>query len=83
MGIWSPWGRIFKTSLSLKTNLVSPLFFCQVPESDFASFPSSAEKLVGYSAAEVIGQPITVIVPPERIAEEEEVLRRLRAGGSD
>src|SRR5262245_41135490 len=44
------------------------------------SWNPSAEKLFGYTAAEVIGQPITLIIPPERLAEEEAVLRRLRAG---
>ena len=44
------------------------------------SWNPSAEKLFGYTAAEMLGQPITVIIPPERLAEEEEVLRRLKEG---
>jgi two-component system sensor histidine kinase UhpB len=40
----------------------------------------SAERLFGYTAAEAVGQYIFLIIPPERRAEEEEVLARLRHG---
>jgi PAS domain S-box-containing protein len=40
----------------------------------------SAERLFGYSAAEAIGQHITMIIPVDRRSEEDEVLRRIRAG---
>src|SRR5688572_19112811 len=39
-----------------------------------------AERIFGYSAAEIIGRPITVIIPPERLAEEDEVLTKIGAG---
>jgi PAS domain S-box-containing protein len=39
-----------------------------------------AQRLFGYRAAEAIGQHITLIIPPERHAEEEEILARLRRG---
>jgi two-component system sensor histidine kinase VicK len=39
-----------------------------------------AERIFGYSAAEIIGRPITIIIPPERLAEEDEVLTKVRAG---
>ena len=41
-----------------------------------------AEAIFGYSAAEVIGHPITIIVPEDRLHEEVEVLSRIRAGDS-
>ena len=44
------------------------------------SWNPAAEKLFGYSAAEAVGQPITLIIPPERLDEEHEILRRLRHG---
>lgn len=44
------------------------------------SWNRAAETMFGYSAAEAIGQHITLIIPPERRGEEEEVLRRLRRG---
>jgi PAS domain S-box-containing protein len=44
------------------------------------SWNPGAEKLFGYSAAEAVGRHITMIVPPERRAEEEEVLAHVRRG---
>jgi PAS domain S-box-containing protein len=40
----------------------------------------AAQRLFGYSEEEVVGQPIMIIVPPELHHEEQEILRRLRAG---
>lgn len=40
----------------------------------------AAQRLFGYSTAEAVGQPITIIIPPELRDEEKEILRRLRAG---
>jgi PAS domain S-box-containing protein len=39
-----------------------------------------AERLYGYSADEMIGRSITKIIPPDRLAEEDAVLARIRAG---
>lgn len=39
---------------------------------------AGAERLFGYSAAEMIGKPILRIIPPERYAEEDEILRKVR-----
>jgi PAS domain S-box-containing protein len=44
------------------------------------SWNPSAERLFGWTAAEAIGQRITLIVPDDRRAEEDEVLARLRRG---
>ncbi|MGO8744881.1 MAG: CHASE3 domain-containing protein [Thermoguttaceae bacterium] len=41
---------------------------------------AGTERLFGYRAEEVVGQPFTVVVPPERIHEEEEILERVRNG---
>jgi PAS domain S-box-containing protein len=40
----------------------------------------AAERLFGLSAAEAIGRPVSVIIPPERLEEEHELLRRVVAG---
>jgi PAS domain S-box-containing protein len=45
-----------------------------------ASWNAGAQRLFGYTAAEMIGQPITKIIPAERQDEEAGILRRLRAG---
>jgi PAS domain S-box-containing protein len=41
---------------------------------------ASAERILGYPAAEMIGQPITRVIPPDRLDEETEILARLRSG---
>jgi len=41
---------------------------------------ASAEQLFGYAPEEIIGRPITLIIPPERLHEEDEILGRIRAG---
>jgi len=41
---------------------------------------AGAERLLGYRAEEIIGQPIARLLPPERREEEDEIVRRLRRG---
>lgn len=40
----------------------------------------AAERLFGYRAEEAVGRPIALIIPPERVHEEGEILSRLRRG---
>jgi PAS domain S-box-containing protein len=44
------------------------------------SWNRAAESMFGYTAAEAIGRHITLIIPPERHAEEEVVLEHIRRG---
>jgi len=44
------------------------------------SWNRSAERVFGYSAEEIVGQPITLIIPPGRRIEEAELMQRLRQG---
>jgi two-component system, LuxR family, sensor kinase FixL len=44
------------------------------------SWNRAAETMFGYASHEIIGQPITTIIPPDRIAEEETLLERIRRG---
>src|SRR6188474_3047013 len=45
-----------------------------------ATWNRAAQRLFGYAEEEVVGQPITILLPPELHAEERDILRRLRAG---
>src|ERR1043165_8486173 len=44
------------------------------------SWNRGAEDLFGYTADEAIGQSITMLIPPDRLAEEDMVLGRIRRG---
>jgi len=41
---------------------------------------ASAERLFGYRPDEIIGRPVTVLFPPDRLSEEDQILDRLRQG---
>lgn len=41
---------------------------------------AGAERLFGYTAAEAVGQPITLLLPYDRLNEEQDILSRLRRG---
>ena len=44
------------------------------------SWNRAAERMFGYTAAEAVGRSIRMIIPPDRQAEEDMVLERVRAG---
>jgi PAS domain S-box-containing protein len=44
------------------------------------SWNKGAERVFGYSAAEAIGEPITLVIPEDRHNEEREILTRIRRG---
>jgi PAS domain S-box-containing protein len=44
------------------------------------SWNQGAERLFGYTAEEVIGKPVTLLIPPERRDEEQGILQHIRRG---
>jgi PAS domain S-box-containing protein len=44
------------------------------------SWNRGAERLFGYTSDEVVGKPITIVIPADRIGEEPEILSRLQRG---
>ena len=44
------------------------------------SWNSGAERLFGYTAEEVIGKPVTILIPEDRMHEEPEIINRIRRG---
>jgi PAS domain S-box-containing protein len=46
------------------------------------SWNSGAQRIFGYTEAEAVGQPITLLIPPELRDEEKNILKKLKAGES-
>jgi PAS domain S-box-containing protein len=44
------------------------------------SWNRGAERMFGYNAAEVIGRPVTILIPPDQADEEPRILERIRRG---
>jgi PAS domain S-box-containing protein len=49
-------------------------------EGIITSWNKSAERLFGYGAEEVIGKPVTILIPADRQGEEEAILKLIRSG---
>ena len=41
---------------------------------------AAAERLFGYPSSELVGQPVRMLIPPERQSEEDDILERVRNG---
>ncbi len=46
-----------------------------------ATWNRGAERLFRYTAGEIVGQPVTPLIPPDRLHEEPEIIERIRQGG--
>ena len=52
----------------------------KTPDGIITTWNPAAERMYGYVAEEIIGQPITVLCPPNRVAEIQEILRKISSG---
>jgi PAS domain S-box-containing protein len=52
----------------------------KTPDGIITTWNLAAQRMYGYGADEVIGQPVTVLCPPDRIAEVQEILSKIRNG---
>jgi diguanylate cyclase (GGDEF)-like protein/PAS domain S-box-containing protein len=52
----------------------------KTPDGIITEWNRGAERLYGYSAEDAVGRPISMLIPPERRGEENELLRRALAG---
>lgn len=49
-------------------------------EMRITSWNAGAERLYGYTVEEAVGMPVTILVPPDRAAEEPAIIARIRTG---
>ena len=54
---------------------------CKNLDAVIVSWNAGAQQIFGCTEAEAVGQPITILIPPELRHEENQILERLRAGG--
>lgn len=53
----------------------------QNPDGVIVSWNAGAQRIFGYTEAEAVGQPITILIPPESRDEENKILERVKSGG--
>jgi PAS domain S-box-containing protein len=86
------WVRIQKDITERKRAEVAQAYLAAIMESSddaiigttlqgiITSWNKGAERLFGYTGAEIIGLPVNTLIPPDRQGEEVEILERLRRG---
>jgi PAS domain S-box-containing protein len=58
----------------------SDAIFSKTSDGIILTWNSAASRMYGYSAQEAIGQNVSLLVPPYRLAEVDEILERIRSG---
>ena len=71
--------QLERALLASVVNSSEDAIFATTPEGVITHWNSGAERIYGYSAAEIIGQPVSTLIP-EGSNEMEEILGRLRQG---
>jgi PAS domain S-box-containing protein len=52
----------------------------KTPDGIITTWNPAAQRMYGYSPEEIIGRPIAVLCPPDRVAEVQEILSKIRSG---
>jgi PAS domain S-box-containing protein len=56
--------------------------FSKTLDAIITSWNAGAEGMYGYTADEIVGQPVSILVPPEKPDDVDTIMRRIRAGES-
>ena len=72
-------GQIFTLS-SFPFDLVNDAIIAKSLDGTITQWNAAAERLFGYSAKEILGRPMTILFPPDRLAEADEILARAMQG---
>src|SRR5687767_10685744 len=86
------WRSLFPFVRRTRQDAAAPAFLAAIVESSddaiiakdldgiIQAWNGAAERIFGYPASEALGRSIRLIIPPERQAEEVDILDRLRRG---
>ena len=74
------WGELESSRLAAIVSSSDDAIVSKTIDGKITSWNAGATNIFGYEAAEMIGHPITRIIPPELHQEENQILMRLRRG---
>ena len=69
-----------KSRLAAIVESSSDAMITKAIDGTISTWNPGAERMYGYSAEEIIGQPITVLIPPDKHDEEDEIVLKLERG---
>jgi PAS domain S-box-containing protein len=69
-----------RLGLAAIAETLSDPVFATAPDGTIHSWNPAAERLYGYLAEEIVGKPVSILAPPERAGEIEDVLARWHRG---
>jgi PAS domain S-box-containing protein len=73
-------GELVRARLATIVETSSDAIFCKTPEGIITTWNAGAARMFGYTEDEMIGTPITILMPPDRINEPFEIIERLKSG---
>jgi PAS domain S-box-containing protein len=72
--------QLSSEQLSLIVGFSDDAIITKTLDGTITAWNRGAEKVFGYSAAEMVGKPMLVLLPPERVNEESDILNRIGHG---